>query len=277
LDGKLEFRLAPEREGRVRKVGDQGYIPAMHWHDELELDIAVRGRASFALPDRKFPMRVGTMLWLFPGQEHVILDQSPDFEMWVCLFGQGLVQRLCTTEPPHPLLARDANAEWSRRLDLAATDRMVQLMEEIRLARRDPPRLNAGLAYLLLTAWTVFKEAPSAAEAQEIHPAVAHAAKLIRTESDTPKLSVLAEQVGLSPSRLSSLFKGQMGVSLVSYRQQQHLQRFLRLYAADTRRTLLETVYEAGFGSYPQFHRVFKQSMGYGPAAYRRKLATGAH
>jgi AraC-like DNA-binding protein len=68
-----------------------------------------------------------------------------------------------------------------------------------------------------------------------------------------------------------------MGISLVGYRQQQHLQRFLRLYAADPKRTLLETVLESGFGSYPQFHRVFKQAMGFGPAAYRRKLASGTH
>jgi AraC-like DNA-binding protein len=277
VDGKLDFRLGPDREGRVKKVGDQGYLPAMHWHDEVEVDFAVRGRAVFVLADRKYAMRAGTMVWIFPEQEHVIFDQSPDYEMWVAVFRPSLVARLCTTEALRPLVAPDTNAMWSRRLDLPAADRFAQLAEEVRSARNDPPRHNAGLAYLLLTAWAVYHEAALAPDAPDVHPAVERAARLIRTEPDTPKLTVLAEHVGLSASRLSSLFKDQMGVSLVNYRQQQQLQRFLKLYAAGRERTLLETVLEAGFGSYPQFHRVFKQTMGFGPAAYRRKLASGTH
>ena len=33
---------------------------------------------------------------------------------------------------------------------------------------------------------------------------------------------------------------------------------------------------EAGFGSYPHFHRIFKEQMGYGPEDYRRKMGDAA-
>jgi AraC-like DNA-binding protein len=34
---------------------------------------------------------------------------------------------------------------------------------------------------------------------------------------------------------------------------------------------------EAGFGSYPQFHRVFKQLTGKTPQQYRREVVSGNH
>ena len=87
------------------------------------------------------------------------------------------------------------------------------------------------------------------------------------------ELAELARQAGLSPSRLSRLFRAQTGVSLVEYRNQQRLERFLRLYRQGRRWSMLAAALTAGFGSYPQFHRVFKRLMGSGPAEYRRKVS----
>jgi AraC-like DNA-binding protein len=57
-------------------------------------------------------------------------------------------------------------------------------------------------------------------------------------------------------------------VPLVRYRQKLLLERFLTLQEAHPHLTLTALALRAGFGSYPQFHRVFRQFTGESPAAY---------
>jgi AraC-like DNA-binding protein len=49
------------------------------------------------------------------------------------------------------------------------------------------------------------------------------------------------------------------------------VERFLDIYGTGQRRTMLDAALEAGFGSYPQFHRVFKRMMGYSPMQFRQQ------
>ncbi len=61
-----------------------------------------------------------------------------------------------------------------------------------------------------------------------------------------------------------------MGVTLVGYRQRRALERFLELLPARRGRKLMSVALEAGFGSYPQFHRIFCREMGMSPQEYLR-------
>src|SRR6476619_4877308 len=58
-----------------------------------------------------------------------------------------------------------------------------------------------------------------------------------------------------------------MGVSLVRYRNQLRLERFVKIMDAG-RSNMLEAARAAGFGSYAQFHRVFHSLRGTTPRAY---------
>jgi transcriptional regulator GlxA family with amidase domain len=84
-------------------------------------------------------------------------------------------------------------------------------------------------------------------------------------------LDELARRAGLSSHRLSRLFKQQTGVALVDFRNRQRVEKFLELYGTGQRRTMLDAALEAGFGSYAQFHRVFKRVRGGSPIEHRRK------
>ena len=83
----------------------------------------------------------------------------------------------------------------------------------------------------------------------------------------------LARAASLSPSHLSRLFKAQTGVSISRFRNQQRLQRFQLLYGHGRRTTALAAALEAGFGSYAQLHRVFRQLTGRSPSALRTAAA----
>ena len=65
----------------------------------------------------------------------------------------------------------------------------------------------------------------------------------------------IAGKLDISLSRLARVFKAEMGMSLVEYRNRLRLDRFAVLLDRE-RTNLLEAALAAGFGSYAQFHRV---------------------
>jgi len=98
------------------------------------------------------------------------------------------------------------------------------------------------------------------------HPAVASAMRMLAEDATLGGVEI-AKRLGVSLSRLARVFKSDMGISLVDYRNQLRLDRFLALI--DSGRTnLLEVALAAGFGSYSQFHRVFRALRGVSPRVY---------
>jgi AraC-like DNA-binding protein len=86
-----------------------------------------------------------------------------------------------------------------------------------------------------------------------------------------PSLSgkTIASTFGISVSRLARVFKQETGVSLVDYRNRLRLERFQMLVDSGGE-NLLEAALAAGFGSYAQFHRVFRAWRGTTPRGYLR-------
>lgn len=105
------------------------------------------------------------------------------------------------------------------------------------------------------------------------HPVVPRALRLIAKD---PSLTAndIAPQLDISPSRLARVFKAEMGVSLVDYRNRLRLERFQVLVDRGGE-NLLEAALAAGFGSYAQFHRVFRALCGTTPREYLR--SRGGH
>jgi AraC-like DNA-binding protein len=264
------LRLGAGLEGRVvlHRAGD--IRPHAHRHAELEVNLVVRGRASYLLAHRRYELTPGTLTWLFPGQDHVLVDESADHELWWAVFRPSLVARTATTPEMRPLLADDPAGQFSRGIGARAVRRLDRLFAELRDAEaRDPALANAGLAYLLALAWRAFLDSDDVVEGVDVHPAVQTVARLLRTDPAAGDLPRLARTAGLSPSHLSRLFKAQTGVSISRYRNQQRLRRFLHLYGEGRHTTALAAALEAGFGSYAQFHRVFREETGRSPSALR--------
>src|SRR5215218_8366632 len=262
----LDGRVVRHRVGDVR--------PRAHRHAELEVNLVVRGTASYVLGDRRFALAPGTLTWLFPGQDHVLVDESPDHELWWAVFRPSLVGRIATTRHNRRLLEADPVGQFSRRLDSGRLRRLGALFHEVQDAESvDDVLVNTGLAYLLSFAWRAFLDSDDVVEGVDLHPAVETVARMLRADRDAGDLATLARAARLSPSHLSRIFKEQTGVSISRFRNQQRLQRFLRLYGRGRHTTALAAALEAGFGSYAQFHRVFREQTGRSPSALRTAAA----
>lgn len=247
-----------------------------HTHDELEFNLATAGRATYLVEGRRFDLGPGSLLWLFPEQVHVLVNQSADFAMWIVVVRPETVRAYCRDEVNLPLTRGRASGPICRALP-AASHRALHGQCEVLLEQaEEPDRFNAGLGYLLLSAWSAFGAAPEAELSAGVHRAVERAARLLRDEAEPVSVEALAEAVGLTPARLSRVFARQLGVSLTEYRQRCCLERFVDAYGRGNRRNLTEAALAAGFGSYAQFHRVFKGHFGFGPAEYRRRMRAEA-
>ena len=264
------------RAGVDGRIGDHVAAdgpPRGHRHAELELNLVVRGTASYLLGERRYELTPRTLTWLFPGQDHVLVDESPDHELWWAVFRPGLVSRAATTPPSRPLLERDPVGQFSRRLDARRAERLGALLGELGDAEVDDALLNAGLSYLLLFAWRAFLESEELVAGVDVDPAVEAVARW-HADPEAGSLDALARTAGLSPSHLSRIFKAQTGVSITRFRNQRRLERFMAFYGHGRRTTALAAALEAGFGSYAQFYRVLRTETGRSPTELRSR---GAH
>jgi hypothetical protein len=77
--------------------------------------------------ERRYELTAGTLAWLFPGQEHVLVDESTDHALWWAVFRPGLVARIATSPHTRALHQSDPVGRYSRRLDPHRLERLGAL------------------------------------------------------------------------------------------------------------------------------------------------------
>lgn len=92
-------------------------------------------------------------------------------------------------------------------------------------------------------------------------------------EDPTITADKLAGRLSVSSARLARAFRAELGLSLVQYRNRLRLERFFGL-VEHRGGNFSEAATTAGFGSYAQFHRIFRQQVGVTPREY---LTNGRH
>ena len=85
-------------------------------------------------------------------------------------------------------------------------------------------------------------------------------------------IEALAEQVFLSPSRLAHLFREQVGVSIVRWREDQRIIR-AKLLLQTTPMPVAVIGQQVGYDDQLYFSRVFKKRVGVSPSEYRKNAS----
>lgn len=88
-------------------------------------------------------------------------------------------------------------------------------------------------------------------------------------------LPELAQNCQMSTSRLSHLFKDEIGVNVKHYRLDCRLQMAAEVLVS-TDRSIKEIAYSAGYRHCSSFVRAFNTHFGLSPACYRKKQPPGA-
>lgn len=226
-----------------------------HFHGEPEINLVVRGAATFGVGERTIRVSQGQLVTFPSGQDHVLLDPSPD----LYLFAIGLKSRYSTE-----VLAGDALLPVHLELGKADLDAVVARAGDI-VDRPCSEQLGAELWERIH--WVSRR---GGALGQAAHVLTRRSLQLLGNE---PWLSLqaLASKLRANPTEVSRHFHRDMGMTFVRYRVRQRLLRLIELVDKGERQ-LTAAATGAGFGSYSQCHRVFQAEIGCAP---RQFFATG--
>src|ERR1700691_5427784 len=83
------LKLTPGHDGAVWSYTSSGLARRRsHCHDELELNLVTAGTGRYDLTR-------GTLICLSPKQDHVLLDESRDYSMWIAVISPQLLSQAC--------------------------------------------------------------------------------------------------------------------------------------------------------------------------------------
>lgn len=285
-----DLKLTPEYDGFLFLAESARNPPVLkpHYHVELELNLVARGCVTYVVHGKRFRFETRSLLWLFPAQEHQLVDRSEDAQYYVAVFKPSMIRQACRGQRYQALKAKQPEQDTVLHslLTPPAFELLRRTMEEIvkdgldpdilnreagfglspafSFSHPDPDWLNAALRHLLLMAWRCQQQQTERHSEVELHPGVLRALQILETDEAPETFAALASQCGVSYPHFCRLFHRQVGVTLSRYRNSLRLSRFFTA-CQSPRINMLEAVYAAGFGSYSQFYRVFVEAYGAGP------------
>lgn len=235
-----------------------------HYHAQLELNLILKGRGTAAFDGQPVEVLPGDLVWMLPGTAHELVNASDDFDMWVVAFshqvkaqvdaevGGSLIRTLALQPGPQARIPEQARRPLSARfLDL------FQRAE----AGNSLSSEQVGVAL----AGAVALQRQYARGAEVEMPSALRSALAMVWEDPESDRKLLAKRVGVSESTLAHGFKRAYGISLTDYRNRARAVRLLR--ALDQGNSVTRAVFEAGFGSLAQCHRVMVGLTGHSPGA----------
>ena len=264
---RVKLSFPPGQSGYLFFTGWDTDLRYPHSHEDLELNIIESGEVVYLIDSKQYTLTAGSCLWLFPDQEHQIIQKSPELSMLVLVFRAASLQRMVTTGTTAPLVDRQHEQVMCRKLTTSGVKEVLRTAR--RLIEHDGflEYREAGITWLLFSVWELFLEA-EIIPGKDCHWAVEQALKLIEADLSLQIPEVCA-RLNVSRGYLSSLFHQEFGMTIPQYRNQRRVEDFLMLY--EPQRTILDCALEAGFGSYAQFYRVFSRILGTSPQDHFRE------
>src|SRR5579875_208168 len=132
------LRLPSRLDGMVWRYANPAGANRRHHHAELELNLVTRGIGTYLLGNRRYRIRRGDLLWLFPDQEHVLIEQTADFQMWIVVFRRRLIRRTAVDPGFLPLQQPSFSEEACRRLQAQDVARFQEIFQQLATAENEP-------------------------------------------------------------------------------------------------------------------------------------------
>lgn len=245
---KALYQPFPMLEGRRAQVWHHQpcFRRPRHFHAEPELNVVARGNGVLSVGQQRLHVSAGSAVYLMPGQDHELVFESADFELFVIAIEPELADRAghsasrCVGHVELDALAlNELRQSWLalRELtDAATVERQLSDQFGVLSRRFEAPHLLCRRTLELLY------RAPDLSE------------------------TAVAAQLQVHPSDVSRWLRSGTGVRLVELRARLRLMKFVEL--ADAGKSLTRAALESGFGSYTQCHRVFHDHLGCSPSRY---------
>lgn len=253
-----------------------GYIP-LHWHDELQFVLIVKGEAIFQINEEKFAVREGEGLFINSGRLHMAKDKNDSGCVYICLNVSPrlvLSQELYTTYVnPYiqatnlPYLHLDAKELWAKNI-LGAIGKINQLIQQ------NPPYYEIDIAIQLTLIWKNLITNGFQLEYEQTEMLKSHRMKQMLNwihlhYAEKILLDDIARAGQLSRSECCRYFKRILKKTPLSYVTDYRIQRSLILLQ-QSESNVTDVAYQVGFNSTSYFIDKFRKSMNMTPLAYKK-------
>lgn len=234
------------------------HVPATrrprHFHAEPELNLVTGGSATFAMGEKLFPVVRGDLLWWPPGQDHVLVTASDDFDLFVIGVTADFSLRVLADTPDVACVG-----PIQMRLPTSALAEIEAICVASGSAS-DVPAIERRVGDLWRQAHGLRRAAA---------PVHVVTRRTMESLYQRPELgrSDLASLLRAHPTEISRQFHHDMGMTLAAFRARLRLLRFIQR-VDDGAPSLLAAALEAGFGSYSQCHRIFQQTFACTPRSF---------
>ena len=251
------FPMAGAARAQVWRYAPQ-YRRPRHFHAEPELNLVTAGTGTFGSGKAVIGVGPGDLLWWLPGQDHELIEASPDFDLFVVGLAPDLSDRVLGFD-------REGCRRGPTVVRMAAGD-LSSFRAQCEAMNREAPAVSSPAVESHLGDWWRRAHAARAS----LHDKHVLTRRAIGSLSDRPDLgrAVLAAEFQASPSEMSRTFSRDMGITLAGFRGRVRILKFV--HAVDQGESMLSSALAAGFGSYSQCHRVFSGTLGCSPREFFR-------
>lgn len=232
------------------------------------INMTIKGRGKVFDGDDSFYCNPGDLLLFPPDAKHYYgrAPDSPDwYHRWVYFRPRAYWA--------HWLKWRNQVNKVGRLTlpDKALINEFEGLFEQIESTYREERRSSEELAINLLERLLIrcFQETPEN-RVTPVDLRIEEACQyLSRNLSEEVNVEEVARHVCLSPSRLAHLFREQMGVNIVRWREDQRM-ILAKLLLQSTRTPIAKIASHVGYDDQMYFSRVFRKRVGTSPSEFRR-------
>ncbi|XHR28591.1 MAG: AraC family transcriptional regulator [Chthoniobacteraceae bacterium] len=254
--------LSPDNVVIHRRAGMAREKETANFHHRFELALALGEGGAVRIGEATFRLDPGEGALIFPHQFHHYQNAPSGPSEWLCITFD-LSQPLAASALRDRPVALDAEA-------LRLADRLVEGY------RRGLPTDPLGVAYhlalllaRLLEAAPVPKERRAGPDPADVRDVIVRKinAYVRQNLRNAPSLEELAGKLGYSASRLRTVFRDKLGVTLGLYIRESRLAEAARLLLTSDR-TVSEVARETGFTSLNAFSRAFAAYYKIAPKSY---------
>ncbi|WP_132745750.1 AraC family transcriptional regulator [Scopulibacillus darangshiensis] len=253
-----------------------GYIP-LHWHDEIQFVLIVKGEAIFQINEEKLAVQKGDGLFINSGCLHLAEDMNNSGCVYICLNVSPrfiLSQELYTTYVyPYiqatnlPYLHLGANVDWGKNI-LDAIKNINQLIQQKSLYYE----INLTLQLTLI--WQNLVINGFQLEYDQTEMLKSHRMKQMLNwihlhYAEKIMLDNIARAGQLSRSECCRYFKRMLQTTPLGYVIDYRIQKSLVLLQ-QAESNVTEVAYQVGFNSTSYFIDKFRKAMDMTPLAYKK-------
>jgi AraC-like DNA-binding protein len=241
------------------------------YHHRFLLVVNWRGAARMQLDGDRFSLAPGSLILVLPYQLHQYTVPPSEKMAWLMTTFEG-------PDAAHYLALRNRPLPLTERLHQTARDMAEQFLDRRASARYRNQRLALLVASQLNEMLEIArrpsrgrrkKETSSGGNAERME----RIARYIVEHSDQAlTIGELAKTFAISTSHIRELFRRHIGLSLGEFTRRTRLHHACKSLAM-SELSCSEVAERHGYSSLYAFSRTFKEAIGVGPSAYRKRLA----